>query len=51
MICESGARAFQACQFLQQHGYHPINVHGGMAAYRQAGLPLDTDARNFVGSR
>jgi rhodanese-related sulfurtransferase len=50
VICESGARAFQACQFLQQHGYHAINVHGGMNAYRQAGLPLDTDTRDFVGS-
>ena len=51
VICESGARAFQACQFLQQHGYQVINVHGGMNAYRQAGLPLETDARNFAGSR
>lgn len=50
VICESGARAFQACQFLQQHGYRAINVHGGMTAYRQARLPLGTDARTSVGS-
>lgn len=51
VICESGARAFQACQYLQQHGYRPINVHGGMAAYRQAGLPLETGNRTLAGSR
>lgn len=50
VICESGARAFQACQYLQQHGYRVINVHGGMTSYRQAGLPLAADARRTVGS-
>jgi rhodanese-related sulfurtransferase len=51
VICESGARAFQACQYLQQHGYRAINVHGGMTAYRQAGLPLEAGSRSVVGSR
>lgn len=42
VICESGARAFQACQFLDQHGFHAINVHGGMTTYRLARLPVES---------
>lgn len=42
IVCESGARAFQAGQYLQQHGYRAITVLGGMAAYRAAGLPIGT---------
>jgi rhodanese-related sulfurtransferase len=50
VICESGSRAFQACQFLQQHGYQAINVHGGMSAYRSVGLPVEAGLRDRVGS-
>jgi rhodanese-related sulfurtransferase len=50
IICESGSRAFQACQFLQQHGYQAINVHGGMTAYRSVGLPVESGLRDRVGS-
>jgi rhodanese-related sulfurtransferase len=50
VICESGSRAFQACQFLQQHGYQAINVHGGMTAYRSVGLPVEAGLRDRVGS-
>jgi rhodanese-related sulfurtransferase len=50
VVCESGARAFQACQFLEQHGYHAINVHGGMTAWRSAGLPLEAGMFDKVGS-
>jgi rhodanese-related sulfurtransferase len=42
VVCESGARAFQACQFLDQHGYQAINVHGGMTAWRANGLPAES---------
>jgi rhodanese-related sulfurtransferase len=45
VICESGARAFQACQFLQQHGYRAINVDGGMTSYRGTGLPIEAGVR------
>jgi rhodanese-related sulfurtransferase len=50
VVCESGSRAFQACQFLQQHGYRPINVVGGMAAYRAVGLPMRTASSQRVGA-
>lgn len=51
VVCESGARAAQACQYLQQHGYRPINVLGGMSAYRAAGLPLRTSSAQTVGAQ
>jgi rhodanese-related sulfurtransferase len=41
VICESGARAFQACQFLQQQGFQPVNIEGAMTAWRAAGLPVE----------
>ena len=41
VVCESGARAFQACQYLEQHGYQTVNMHGGMTAYRSSGLPVE----------
>jgi rhodanese-related sulfurtransferase len=39
VICESGARSFQACQFLAQQGMEAVNVIGGMAAWRSEGRP------------
>jgi len=42
VMCESGARAFQVCGYLDQHGYRSIHVRGGMAAWRAAGLPMRT---------
>ncbi|MBK9739826.1 MAG: rhodanese-like domain-containing protein [Actinobacteria bacterium] len=50
VVCESGARAFQACQFLDQHGYQAINVHGGMTAWRAQGLPVEAGMLDRVGS-
>jgi rhodanese-related sulfurtransferase len=50
VVCESGARAFQACQYLQQHGYRVRNVDGGMAAYRHAGLPVQAGLLERAGS-
>lgn len=40
VICESGARSFNVCQFLSENGYNVTNVMGGMSAYRGA---LDYD--------
>ena len=48
IVCESGARAHQACQYLEQHGYRPINVHGGMTTWRAAGLPVSVGSRAGV---
>ena len=44
VVCESGARAYQACQYLQQHGYRAINLDGGMTRWRAAGLPVTVGA-------
>jgi len=49
VVCESGARAFQACQYLDQHGYHAINVHGGMTTWRALGLPVQSGTDDRVG--
>lgn len=51
VVCESGARAFQACQYLEQHGFRPLNVQGGMTTWRAAGLPVERGVRDRVGSR
>lgn len=42
VVCESGARGAQACQYLEQHGYTAFNMQGGMSAWRSAGLPVRT---------
>jgi rhodanese-related sulfurtransferase len=40
MVCRSGARSAQACQFLQQQGYSNVyNLRGGMMRWVQSGLP------------
>lgn len=40
IICQSGARSAQACNFLSSQGYKVTNVSGGTAAWRRAGLPI-----------
>jgi rhodanese-related sulfurtransferase len=40
LICETGARAFQAAQFLAMKGIEASNVEGGMVAWRSAGLAV-----------
>jgi rhodanese-related sulfurtransferase len=40
LICETGARAFQAAQFLATKGVDATNVEGGMVAWRAAGLAV-----------
>ncbi len=40
IICESGARSAQAVDWLEGQGYDAVNVLGGTAAWRSAGLPL-----------
>lgn len=40
MVCRSGARSAQACQFLQQQGYANVyNLRGGMLGWVQSGFP------------
>jgi rhodanese-related sulfurtransferase len=40
VICQSGARSAQACNYLSGIGYKVTNVSGGTAAWRRAGLPI-----------
>lgn len=42
IICESGARSAQAVAWLDGQGYDAVNVLGGTAAWRSAGLPIAT---------
>ena len=39
MVCRSGARSAQACQFLQQQGFPNVyNLRGGMIGWVQSGF-------------
>lgn len=41
IVCRSGARSYQACAFLNQHGArHTYNLRGGVIGWAQAGYPL-----------
>jgi rhodanese-related sulfurtransferase len=45
LICATGRRSMQAAQMLSAAGYpRVINVAGGTAAWREAGLPMDPPA-------
>jgi len=44
VICESGARSWQAAAFLERQGIPVWNVQGGMAAWRSSGLATATGA-------
>lgn len=39
LICATGNRSAQAARMLQQRGVDVVDVAGGMAAWRAAGLP------------
>jgi rhodanese-related sulfurtransferase len=41
-ICETGGRSAQAARWLSSNGYEAINVRGGVAAWREAGLGIDS---------
>jgi rhodanese-related sulfurtransferase len=41
LICLSGARSAQACQYLAQRGFTRVyNLGGGLAQWARSGLPL-----------
>lgn len=43
ICCQSGARSALACRTLKKHGFEQVyNLSGGIAAWREAGLPLTT---------
>ncbi len=37
VICRSGGRSMQACEFVASHGHPVVNVAGGMLAWVAAG--------------
>lgn len=39
-VCASGNRSHSATRALVDAGYHVYNMHGGMLAWRKAGLPV-----------
>jgi rhodanese-related sulfurtransferase len=46
LVCHSGNRSAQGCQQLCELGFeNVIQLAGGMLAWRQAGLPIEKDAR------
>ena len=48
LICRSGRRSAMAQQYLRNHGYrHPVNVMGGLLAWKQAALPVTKTAGMF----
>lgn len=49
VICESGARAHQACAYLADHGYEVVHVTGGMQAWRALDLPVARGAASLAG--
>lgn len=38
LICRSGVRSYQACEFLAAYGHEVFNVSGGMLAWADAGF-------------
>lgn len=40
VVCRSGGRSGQACEFLTEHGIDVVNVAGGMLAWAAAGYDI-----------
>ena len=45
ILCSSGTRGSLAASLLEKHGRAPINLLGGMAGWKEAGLPIDRFSR------
>lgn len=43
VVCRQGGRSLGAVQYLNRIGYEAFQVHGGMVAWQQQGLPLVRD--------
>lgn len=48
VICRSGARSMQACEFLAGQGVEAINVVGGTIAWAASGRPVDRGSVDSV---
>jgi len=44
VVCRSGGRSGQACDFLRNGGHSTVNVTGGMLAWMAAGFDVVTGA-------
>lgn len=44
VVCRSGGRSGQACEFLRDQGRQVVNVTGGMLAWAAAGFEIVTGA-------
>jgi len=40
VVCHSGGRSARATTWLNEAGYHAVNLDGGMVAWTRAGLPV-----------
>lgn len=40
VICRTGGRSLRATAYLQQYGFDPVNVQGGMGAWMDAEKPM-----------
>jgi rhodanese-related sulfurtransferase len=44
LVCQTGSRSGQVCAALQKDGVgEPVALSGGMAAWQQAGMPVEKD--------
>lgn len=43
-VCRGGGRSAQAAAYLGAQGFSAVNVHGGMKAWAEAGLPMVTES-------
>lgn len=41
VVCESGGRSFQVCQYLERYGIDAVNVLGGMAQWRALNMDME----------
>jgi len=44
VVCASGNRSWQVCQYLERQGIAAFNVSGGTSAWQAAGLPIKQGA-------
>jgi len=50
VICRSGNRSGQACEYVAGHGIDAVNVVGGMLAWADAGYPIESGDAGTAGS-
>ena len=50
-VCESAHRSIPAVRLLREKGFRAVQLEGGMAAWRRAGLPVERPARGGAGDR